>query len=330
MGFLAEHANYAYTIGLVGIFVGVCLALSSIHHLVIKPISRQKSLEKRLKKSGQDRLAKVQILKNLHENEKSLILTIVESLAGMGKVENFQRFLLQGDVFMRPATFISIMGFLFCAGAILGSYLHRPFVGFLAGLGLATIPLLVVRIRIKRKASAFEKQMPECMELLARSMRAGHALPSAIELASREIQPPLGLEMKLVYEEQKLGLGINMALRRMGERVASQDVQFFVTAVMLQSETGGNLAEILENIGYLIRERLKLKGKVKALTAEGRFSALILILLPFVVFGAINVMNREYMSTLLNDPAGPKLIMAALFNILLGVLWLKKIVQIRV
>uniref|UniRef100_A0A7C3SIS3 Type II secretion system F family protein n=1 Tax=Desulfobacca acetoxidans TaxID=60893 RepID=A0A7C3SIS3_9BACT len=330
MRFLAEQANSTYIIGLVGVFVGVCLALSSIHHLIIKPISRRKDLEKRLKKSGRDRLAKVQILKNIQENEKSLVMTVLESLAGLGKIENFQRFLLQGDIFWTPATFISVMGILFCTGLILGIYLHNSLLGFGAGLGLALLPLLVVQIKKRRKAAIIEKQMPECMELLARSMRAGHALPSAIELASKEIQPPLGLEMKIVYEEQRLGLGMNMALRRMGERVDSQDLQFFITAVMLQSETGGNLAEILENIGFLIRERLKLKGKVKALTAEGRFSALILALLPFVVFGAVNVMNREYISTLLNDPAGPKLIAAALTSIGFGILWLKKIVQIRV
>jgi tight adherence protein B len=136
--------------------------------------------------------------------------------------------------------------------------------------------------------------------------------------------------LKVVYEEQRLGLGLNHALKRLGERVASQDLQYFITAVMLQSETGGNLAEILENIGYLIRERLKLKGKIRALTAEGRFSALILALLPFIIFVAINIVSRDYMNALLKEPAGHKLLFAGMVSIVLGILWMKKIIQIKV
>ncbi len=331
MRFLTEHANYAYTIGLVGIFVGVCLAMSGIHYLLIKPLSRQKKFEQRLRKSKKHRLAQVQILKTLNESEKSLVLTMVEGLAGISKLENLQRFLFQGDVFWRPTTFISVMGILFCAGFAGATFLIKSLlVGMGAGLVLAFVPVMIVRFRGARKTKTFEKQMPECMELLARSMRAGHALPSAIELASNEIPAPLGMEMKIVYEEQRLGLSMNMALRRMGDRVASQDLQFFITAVLLQSETGGNLAEVLENIGFLIRERLKLRGKVQALTAEGRFSALILTILPFGIFAIINIMNKHYMTTLLNDPVGPTLIVIAMVNIGLGILWLRQIVQIKV
>jgi tight adherence protein B len=331
MRFFTDHANYAYTLGLVGIFVGVCLAMSGIHFLLIKPLSRQKKFEQRLKKSKKDRLAQVQILKTLNENEKSIVLAMAEGLAGISKLENLQRFLFQGDVFWHPTTFISVMGLLFCAGFGAGMFfLKSIMVGLIAGGVLAFVPVLIVRFKKASKTKTFEKQMPECMELLARSMRAGHALPSAIELSSNEIPAPLGMEMKIVYEEQRLGLSMNMALRRMGDRVASQDLQFFITAVLLQSETGGNLAEILENIGYLIRERLKLKGKVQALTAEGRFSALILTLLPFGIFAIINIMNRNYMTTLLNDPIGPTLIVIAMINIGLGIFWLKQIVQIKV
>jgi tight adherence protein B len=172
--------------------------------------------------------------------------------------------------------------------------------------------------------------MPETMELLSRSMRAGHALPSAIELASKEVGNPLGGEMRIVFEEQRLGLGMNDALKRLGERVASQDLQYFITAVMLQAETGGNLAEILENIGYLIRERLKLKGKIQALTAEGRFSALILALLPFIIFVAINLVSRDYMTSLLEEPSGYKIIGTGMVSICLGILWMKKIIKIKV
>ena len=136
--------------------------------------------------------------------------------------------------------------------------------------------------------------------------------------------------MKTVYEEQHLGLSVPAALKRMGERVASQDLQYFVTAVMLQTETGGNLAEVMENIGHLIRERLKLKGKIQALTAEGKFSALILGLLPFVVFFILTILNRKYIDTLFTDPAGIYLIGIGMFNIVVGVIWMRKIIRLNV
>ena len=150
--------------------------------------------------------------------------------------------------------------------------------------------------------------MPDAMELLARSLRAGHTLSGTLDLVSQEIPAPLGTEMRITYDEQKLGLSMTQAFRRMGERVASQDLRYCVTAVIIQSETGGNLAEILENIGLIIRDRLKLKGKVQGLTAEGRFSALILSLLPFVTFLALYVINRAYVMTLFHDPLGIQIV----------------------
>jgi tight adherence protein B len=172
--------------------------------------------------------------------------------------------------------------------------------------------------------------MPEAMELLARSLRAGHTLQSTLELVSQEIPPPLGKEMRVTYEEQRLGLSISQALRRMADRVASQDLRYFVTAVLIQTETGGNLAELLETIGSLIRDRLKLKGKVQALTAEGRFSALVLIGLPLVTFGFLYLINPGYVMVLLTDPMGTKILTGGVFLVILGALVMKKMVTIKV
>ena len=136
--------------------------------------------------------------------------------------------------------------------------------------------------------------------------------------------------MRITFEEQKLGLSMRQAFRRMGERVASQDLRYFVTAVIIQSETGGNLSEILENIGLIIRDRLQLKGKVQGLTAEGRFSALILSLLPFVVFLGLFFMNRKYVMVLFTDPLGPPLLTGALISIGIGIFIMKRMVVIKV
>jgi tight adherence protein B len=136
--------------------------------------------------------------------------------------------------------------------------------------------------------------------------------------------------MRITFEEQRLGISINQAFRRMSERVASRDLQFFVTAVIIQGETGGNLSEILENIGVIIRDRLKLKGKVKGLTAEGRFSALVLSLLPVFTMVALYFVNADYILTLFKDPLGTKLLTGALVSMGIGIIVMKRMVAIRV
>jgi tight adherence protein B len=198
------------------------------------------------------------------------------------------------------------------------------------GWSLAFLPILYMKWQKKRKTAKFEQQMPEAMEILARSLRAGHTLQATLELVAQEIPAPLGKEMRITYDEQKLGLSVTQALRRMGDRVASQDLRYFVTAVLIQSETGGNLAEILENIGNLIRERMKLKGKIKSLTAEGRFSALILTVLPLFAWLFLYFVNRSYAMVLLVHPYGKMLLSVVFINIALGALVMKKMVAIKV
>jgi tight adherence protein B len=189
---------------------------------------------------------------------------------------------------------------------------------------------MFLRWKRKRKTLKIEQHMPGAMELVARSLRAGHTLQGTLELVSQEIPKPLGTEMRITYEEQRLGLSTAQAFRRMAERVASQDMQFFVTAVLIQAETGGNLSEILENIGSIIRERLKLKGKVQSLTAEGRFSALVLSLLPFLAFVAFYIANRKYVMTLFIDPLGIHMLTGGIISIIIGVLVMKRMVTIKV
>jgi tight adherence protein B len=331
MDILNLQAGPAYAMGLVGVFLGVSLLLAGTCQLIVKPLLARQEIRRRMMNRGNNqRLGHVQILKDVQEIEDSLWAAIAKRIGALGKIENLQRNLMQADIYWRPATFLSVAGFAACGGFLVAFLKY----GFLPAMGAAflcgNIPFFVMRLKKNHKTKVIEKQMPEAMELLARSLRAGHALPSSIELAGKEIPDPLGTEMKTVYEEQRLGLSVPMALKRMGERVASQDLQFFVTAVMLQTETGGNLAEVMENIGYLIRERLKLKGKIQALTAEGKFSALILALLPFVVFFALTIVNRKYIETLFTDPAGIYIIGIGLFNIVIGIVWMKNIIKLDV
>jgi len=324
-------ADTTYAFGLAAVFAGAFLLVAAFNHFLIDPIVQRRRLNARLQGNKREQEIRAQIFKAYQETRESLMMGLLQHLVGFGKIENLQRALLQADIYLGVGTFLSLVGILGSAGFVLGQLLAGS---FLWAATLATIlgamPILYWRWKKRRKTVLFEKQMPDAMELLARSVRAGHTLAATLELVSQEIPPPLGMEMRITYEEQRLGLSMGQALRRMGERVDSRDLRYFVTAVLIQMETGGNLAEIMENIGFLIRERLKLKGKIKSLTAEGRFSAIILSLLPVVTFIAIYLLNRGYVNAMLQDPLGVKILLIGVTSVLLGALVMKKMVNINV
>lgn len=327
--FNMDGMDFMLVLGLLGGFIGVCLFVTYLNIAVIDPYRRRRLIHKRLRSNRKEQEFRAQIFKAYQETRNSPIISLVLKMTGWGKVDNLQRLLLQADIYMAPGVFVCLVGILGSIGFISGNYLGG-FYPWAMGGGMGFLPIMVVRWKKKRKTLKFEKQMPEAMDLLARSLRAGHTLPSTLELVSQEIPAPLGKEMRICYEEQRLGLSVSQALRRMSERVASQDLRYFVTAVLIQAETGGNLAEILENIGTLIRERLKLKGKVLALSAEGRFSALVLMGLPVVIFLVLYFINRAYIMVLLTDPMGTKILTAAVVSVAIGALIMKKMVAIKV
>ena len=296
----------------------------------MEPIRKRRLINQRLRGNKREQAVRAQVFKAFQETKESVVLNLAERYFGWGKVDNLQRQLLQADIYLSPHTFICIAillaGLGFMIGWLVGVWAWSLGLSFLLGV----LPFMFLRWKRKRKTLKIERYMPDAMELLARSLRAGHTLSGTLDLVSQEIPAPLGTEMRITYEEQKLGLSMPQAFRRMGERVASQDLRYFVTAVIIQSETGGNLSEILENIGIIIRDRLKLKGKVQGLTAEGRFSALILSLLPFVTFLALYVINRKYVMTLFRDPMGIKLLTVAIISISIGIFIMKRMVTIKV
>lgn len=323
--------NLQYALGLVGVFTAVFLFVSAINYLLVEPLRQRRKLHQRLKANASEAEVQAKMFKAYQETRRSPVLAIVERVAGWGKIENLQRQLLQADIYLSPTTFLCMVGILACIGGLLGMMLGNMLQwGLVGGSCLGWMPIMVLRWKKRRKTMLFERQMPEGMDLLARSMRAGHTLEGTLELVSREVPPPLGMEMRITYEEQRLGLGMDKALRRMGERVASRDLRYFVTAVLIQMEAGGSLVEILENIGMIVRERLKLNGKVRSLSAEGRFSALILGLMPVGLFLLIFLMNPEYMQGFLQDPLGVKLLGGGIISILLGAVVMKKMVNIKV
>ena len=322
--------EFQYALGLVGLFLMVILLIAGIKYVLTEPIKKRRLINQRLRGNKREQAVRAQVFKAFQETKESVVLNLAERYFGWGKVDNLQRQLLQADIFLSPNTFICIAillsGLGFMIGWLLGSWAFSLGLAFFLGV----FPLMFLRWKRRRKTLKIERYMPDAMELLARSLRAGHTLAGTLDLVSQEIPGPLGSEMRITFEEQKLGLSMVQAFRRMGERVASQDLRFFVTAVIIQSETGGNLSEILDNIGLIIRDRLQLKGKIKGLTAEGRFSALILSLMPFFIFLGLYLLNREYVMTLFNDPLGIRLLTGAMITIGFGILVMKKMVNIKV
>ena len=199
-----------------------------------------------------------------------------------------------------------------------------------ASASMIVLPLCAIFYKRQRRLHKFLNQLPDVFELMSSSLRAGHSLANSILLISEQLPDPIRSEFARVFHEQNLGIKIEDALRNMAKRVGMMDVNFFVTAVTIQRQTGGDLAEVLDNISGVIRERIKLFGMVKALTAEGRLSGWVLLALPIVVFIMELVVNPEYAAKLTDTPIGQQMLIAGAVMQLLGLAMIKKIVNIKV
>jgi tight adherence protein B len=193
-----------------------------------------------------------------------------------------------------------------------------------------SVPSLLLIERRVARLRRFEAQLPEALDLIARSLRAGQALPSALQMVADEMAEPAGQVFARTCEEIRLGLSTPEALNRLSARMPSTDLGFFVIAVLIQRETGGNLAQVLGGISELIRERIKLISKVRALSAEGRISGVVLSLLPFATGCALYAIDEEFMSALWRDPRGLLMLKVAGVLLVMGGLWMRSLVRIRV
>jgi tight adherence protein B len=213
---------------------------------------------------------------------------------------------------------------------IVSQLLASVILGVLAGLAATFIPIAVVAIVRNRRLRAFERLFPEAIDLLGRAVRAGHSFSTGLEMITTELPEPVSGEFRTAFEEQNFGLPLRDALLNLSERVPIIDVRFFVTAVLIQKETGGNLAEILDNLGHVVRERFRILGEVRIRTAQGRMTAGILISLPPIMVLVLRTLNPSYMRPLFHDPFGPIVLGIAAFLQIAGSLMLWKIVNIEV
>ncbi len=198
------------------------------------------------------------------------------------------------------------------------------------GGGVGFAPYLYLLVKRGARFKRFNTLLPEAIDLMSRALKAGHGVTSAIEMVSQEIADPVASEFRIVFEEQNLGLPIREAIHNLAERVPLEDVRFLATAILVQKETGGNLADVLDKTSAVMRERIRLKGQLQIYTAQGRVTGWILCSLPFLVFFVLNLVNHEYEKKLWTDPLGLHLIYAGLIMMAIGVLVIRKIVDIRI
>jgi tight adherence protein B len=251
--------------------------------------------------------------------------------AMQAKFENFRYLFDQADVSLTAGQFFGISAGL---GAVGGAAIWiarlNAFMIPLAVIGGALLPLFWLLFKRKRRLKAFQTQLPDALELIARALRAGHSLGAGLNLVADEMPAPIGMEFGRTFEEQNLGIPLEDALRSLTRRVPNLDLRFFATAVILQRSTGGDLAEILDKIGYLVRERFRIWGQVQALTGEGRLSGIVLLALPPVLFLAVYNLNPKYASKLFTDPMGQQMLFFAGVMQIIGALVIRKIVNIKV
>ena len=267
----------------------------------------------------------------LRDELLSEIPALNKLLQRSGRVSRLRRLLQQADIKIRAGNFLLICIFSGCLlGMLIMLFTKDVMFGWLGVVAGLLIPIGYASFLRSRRFQKFEELFPEVIDTLARAVRAGHAFTTALELIAGEMAEPVSGEFRKLFEEQKFGLPVRDALLNLAERVPIVDVKFFVTAVMLQRETGGNLAEILDNLSYVIRERFKIQRQVRVYTAQGRLTMLLLMALPPIIILVMEVMNPDFIKPLFNDPIGHLLIVVGVILQTIGFFMIRKIIQIQV
>ncbi|HYK49555.1 MAG TPA: type II secretion system F family protein [Terriglobales bacterium] len=316
----------------IAVFVVVALGVFVIASLLDERSSKARLLRERL--STVDKTPEREAGENLallRDEMLSKIPALDSLLRRSPRIANLQAMLEQADVKSRAGNVLLLC---LVSGAVLG-LLVLLFSGFpqMAWLGVLLgvfLPYSYASYKRGKRFQKFEELFPEAIDTLARAVRAGHAFTTALELIANEIADPVASEFRKLFEEQKFGLPVRDALINLTERVPLVDVKFFVTAVMLQRETGGNLAEILDNLSYVIRERFKIMRQVRVHTASGRMTMMLLMGLPPVIIITMQVLNPTFIRPLFEDPIGHILLVVGITLQTIGYFVIRKVIQIQV
>jgi tight adherence protein B len=286
-----------------------------------------KRIKRHIREISSESVAEVSLLG--HRRPLSRVPRLNRLLNRFPLAKRMDDFLVQANISSPLGVFVLLCAVLALVGFLLLSALSRGFSVPILGLALGLAPLPFLFIKKTRRIKRFETQLPDALDMIARSLRAGHALPGGLEMAGQEFAEPLGPEFTKTVAQITFGVGIEQALRNMTLRVDCPDLKFLTVSISIQRESGGNLTEILENIARLIRERHKLRGKIRALAAEGKLSAIILVAMPLVVAAVLLAINPTYADVLLSDPIGRMLVIAAVVMMLFGMAVMKKMIDIK-
>ena len=319
---------------LVFVIVAVCFFVAA--SLIDERNSRARLMRERLnavqKPSEREPSEELALLR---DETLSKIPAFDQLLKRSQRVTQLQDMISQADMQYRVGNFLVICG---VSGLVLGAILfiwsrstqYAPILGWIGLILGFVMPYGYLSYRRTQRFDKFEELFPEAIDTLSRAVRAGHAFTTALELIANEVSEPVAGEFRKLFEEQKFGLPVRDALLNMVDRMPLVDVKFFVTAVMLQRETGGNLAEILDNLSYVIRERFKVLRQVRVYTAQGRLTMMLLMGLPPVIVTVMWLMNPQFIMPLFTDPIGHVLLVAGLTLQTIGYFVIRKVIRIQV
>jgi len=332
---LAQDSGAAQQLGLYALpligSITLAFAIYNLIHDLRKPETKRVESRLRDRDGMGDSAAEEAAKKSILRRQKAADSALAIFLGRFRFVPALQRTLDQANIQMLAPTLLTSLVGLSAVSYMVTYFLDLPlWASLVTAIVVFFVPLGVIFIIRKRRLNKFLNQLPDVFELMSQALRAGHSLANAILIISQQLPDPVGTEFARVFHEQNLGIKIEEALKDMARRVGLLDVRFFVTAVLIQRTTGGDLAEVLDNISGVIRERIKLFGTVKALTAEGRLSGWILLALPIVVFLMELVVNPDYANLLIDTPTGQYMLMAGAVAQILGLAMIQKIVNIKV
>jgi tight adherence protein B len=318
----------------VTIFLLVLLLSFAVVMLLTRPSTAERVIEgriTRLRGAGEADLQEDDPEQLIKRTRLGTMPWLDELLQSIRLAQRVQLLIVQAESSWNVGTVLCSSGALAIAGFAVGYYeLPNLWYAPLPALAFGLSPFLYLRWQRARRLRAFNRYLPEAIDLMARALRAGHSVAAAIEIVAEESPEPVRSEFREVYRQQNFGLPARDALMQLGQRIPLAELNFVVTAMLLQKETGGNLVEVLDRTAGVIRERLRIEGEIRIYTAQGRMTGWILSLLPVAMFFLLSLANRAYCRVLVEDPTGRKLVLAGLGLMLIGGLAIRKIVNVRV
>ncbi|RMH36871.1 MAG: hypothetical protein D6690_04255 [Nitrospirae bacterium] len=318
-----------------GIFVSVVLLIEGLfytYYTYLDPKTRQLRRRLRVAAGGPPTTRmpteQVDILRKRQSSELAWLNELLSRIKKLSVIENT---LIQANSHMPLSVFLLLSGVCACVATIIAASYDLGLLAMLGALVAGSMaPYGYMRWKRRKRFLEFQRQLPDALDLIARALRAGHAFSVGMKMVGDEFPDPIGPEMGRAVEEIAFGIDIPEALKNLSRRIECVDLKFFVTALLIQRETGGNLAEIIESISRLIRLRFELLGRVRALSAEGRLSAIVLMALPIVLLFGLTWINPEYMDPLYTDPTGQTMLLVAMIWMGIGGLIIKRMVAIKV